>query len=254
MGNKTSEIKPSRFGLIGRRLDYSFSKSYFEEKFTHLQLPHYSYTNIVCKDDAELAEFFSKKIHQYKGVNVTIPYKEKVIPFLDQLDRSAKKVGAVNTIVVKKGVLTGYNTDVYGFQTALIPFMSKPIPKALIFGTGGAAKAVKYALEEMHISLQQVSRNPTKTALSYVDLDAKLLESHLLLVNCTPVGTYPNLREMLPIPMQYISKKHLVFDLIYNPEESLLLKKARDKGATTINGLTMLQNQADKAWEIWNNV
>jgi shikimate dehydrogenase len=253
MGSKTTIRKTVKFGLIGKKLDYSFSKSYFENKFKSLNLENHSYHNIECKDDRELVLFLSDRIFDFQGVNVTIPYKETVIAFLDELDETAKNVNAVNTILIKDHKLIGYNTDVWGFTVALNTVLKTDIKDALVLGTGGAAKAVNFALKSMGINPLFVSRNPqNKQELSYQDLDKQLMQKNRLLINCTPLGTYPDINNFPPIPYKYLTPNHIVFDLIYNPEETLFLKKAKSMGATTLNGLKMLEEQAEKSWGIWN--
>ena len=177
-----------------------------------------------------------------------------VFNYLDKIDKKAQKVGAVNTIrISKKGKLKGFNTDVYGFKKSLKPLLKKHHKKALILGTGGASKAVAYVLKKLKIKYKFVSRNPKgKKIISYQDLTKNIIESHHLIINCTPLGTYPNINNYPDIPYQFISKKHLLFDLIYNPSETTFLKKGKEKGAVIKNGLEMLEQQAEKAWRIWN--
>lgn len=240
------------FGLIGKNIDYSFSRAYFSEKFKQENLP-YSYVNFDISEIDSFPNILSDN-KNLKGLNVTIPYKEEVIPFLNNLDEVAKEIGAVNTIKIgKDGATYGYNTDYWGFQKALEPFLSLPKKTALILGTGGASKAIAYALKNLGFSYQYVSRKASETILSYEQLDKDIIEQAFLIVNCTPLGTFPNITAHPAIPYEFIGPNHLLFDLIYNPSETEFLKKGRLQGAKTSNGLKMLEYQAEKAWEIWNS-
>ena len=188
------------------------------------------------------------------GLNVTIPYKEAVIPYLDALDHEAEAIGAVNTILIKNNKLIGCNTDHYGFKTSLIPHLNSTQKKALILGTGGASKAVVYALESLGIETKFVSRSKKiKGTLNYKDLSASDIQEHTLIVNCTPLGTHPNIEECPPIPYNEIGKNHLLYDLIYNPSETKFLGYGKKADAKTLNGLKMLELQAEKSWEIWHS-
>jgi shikimate dehydrogenase len=240
------------FGLIGKNISYSFSKKYFTKKFYNEKLP-YSYINFDIDSIEELPEVLNNNIELLKGLNVTIPYKESVLKYLDEIDLEAKKIGAVNTIkIIDKYYLKGFNTDVYGFENSLKPLLQKHHKSALIFGAGGASKAVKYVLEKLDISFTIVSRNPNKNEFSYNDITETVIKKNKILINCTPVGIYPNINESLPIPYQAITSKHLLYDLIYNPNETAFLKKGKEHRAITKNGLEMLKLQADKSWKIWN--
>jgi len=187
-----------------------------------------------------------------KGLNVTIPYKESIIPLLDKLSKKAVEIAAVNTIrFTKKGKLKGYNTDCYGFKKSLKPLLKSHHKKALILGTGGASKAVAFALQELEISYVFVSRNPLGDMIDYAMLNKEIFNKYHILINCTPVGTSPNVNDCPDIPYELFTSKHIAFDLIYNPEETLFLKKAKRHGAKTKNGHEMLVFQAEKAWKIW---
>ncbi len=242
----------SKFGLIGKNIDYSFSKTYFSEKFERENLFH-SYENF----DIPSIEQFPKIISEtpnLKGLNVTIPYKEEVIRFLNDLDETAQKIGAVNTIKISEnGKLKGFNTDFYGFQKSIENFLPLKKKTALILGTGGASKAIAYALENLGFDFKFVSRKENSNSINYQSLNQALIENHLLIVNCTPLGTFPNIHEYPPIPYVFITENHLLFDLIYNPAETEFLKQGKIQGAKTANGLKMLELQAEKAWEIWNS-
>jgi shikimate dehydrogenase len=240
-----------RLGLLGRNISYSFSKKYFTEKFEKEKLTNYSYENF---DIQEIKEFTTiKQQENLLGLNVTIPYKEEVLPYLDKLSKKAKKIGAVNTIKIsKKGKLKGYNTDYYGFKKALEPLLQPHHKKALLLGTGGASKAVAFALKSLKIKPVYVSRNAGKDQLNYGQITEKTFQEYHIIINCTPLGTSPNTAVCPEIPYTYFTQKHIAFDLIYNPAETLFLQKAKSQGATTKNGLDMLLFQAEKAWEIWN--
>jgi shikimate dehydrogenase len=249
------EEKKSKFGLLGKNISYSFSSGYFTKKFEKLNLKKHKYVNF---DIPEIKDFPSiiEETPNLKGMNVTIPYKEEVIQYLDKLDETAKEIGAVNTIkFTKRGDLKGYNTDIFGFENSIKPFLKKHHKKALILGTGGASKAVAYAFKRNDINFKFVSRNPSeKNQISYKDLSEEILEEYTVIVNCSPIGTFPNVNDAPKIPYQFISDKHLLFDLIYNPEETAFLKKGKEKGAAIKNGYQMLELQAEEAWRIWNDV
>lgn len=241
----------AKFGLIGRHIDYSFSRSYFNEKFKLEGLDH-SYVNF---DIATLDEFpeIINSTKDLKGLNVTIPYKETIIPYLDKLHKTAKKIGAVNTIKIKKnGRLIGYNTDYFGFKKSIEPYLKPHHTQALILGTGGASKAIAYALKKLGVEYNYVSRNlSSNTTFTYDSLTENNIKEHQIIINCTPLGTHPKTNECPNIPYDAIDKTHLVFDLIYNPEETKFLTIAKIKGATVCNGYKMLELQAEKAWKIW---
>ena len=240
-----------KFGLIGRNISYSFSRKYFSEKFSREGIAA-SYENFDLQEIEEFPEVI-KNQPEVKGLNVTIPYKQTIFPFLDTLDPVAEDIGAVNTIKVEKdGKLTGYNTDHFGFAEALKPYLKPHHTKALILGTGGASKAVNYALESLGITTSFVSRTPSKNVISYDDLSAEVLADHTVIVNTTPLGTFPEIAEFPAVPVEHLNPQHLLFDLIYNPPKTALMQKAEDRGATVLNGQKMLELQAEKAWEIWN--
>ena len=243
-----------KYGLVGRDIAYSFSRQYFSEKFEALGLENHSYENF---DIASINDFLDKikPTEGLKGLNVTIPYKEEIIPFLDELDEEALKIGAINTVKIsEKGRLKGFNTDVYGFENALKPLLKKHHDKALILGTGGASKAVHYVLEKFDITVLFVSRNPQKEGqIAYKDLSKKLLKEYNIIINCTPLGTFPEVERCPNVPFRFLDERHLLYDLIYNPSETRFLKKGKKMGCTVSNGEKMLQLQAEKAWRIWNS-
>lgn len=239
------------YGLIGKNIDYSFSRNYFKHKFESEKIVGYEYVNFDIEDIKEIVNVFK---NQNRGYNVTIPYKETIIPFLDYLNQDAKEIGAVNTIKVHKdGSLEGFNTDFYGFYKSLKPYLKSHHKKALILGTGGASKAVAFALKKLNIKYQFVSRNPKSNEISYEDLSKKEFEEAKIVINTTPIGTFPNVENYPNLPYSFFTKNHIAFDLIYNPQETKFLQKAKVNNAITINGSQMLILQAEKAWEIWNS-
>lgn len=240
-----------QFGLIGRNISYSFSKEYFTERFRKDHALDYSYENFDIREIEQFPEILRNN-PDLAGLNVTIPYKETVIPFLDKLSSKAAKIGAVNVIRFKDGKLKGYNSDYYGFRKSLEPLLQPHHKKALILGTGGASKAVAFALEELDILYTFVSREAAGNTIGYDRINATTFDNYHIIINCTPLGTSPNTKELPDLPYQYFTEKHIAFDLIYNPTETQFLKKAKKKGATTKNGLEMLMLQAEKAWKIWN--
>ncbi len=243
-----------KYGLIGKSLEHSFSPTYFAQKFKQLNREDCSYSAFPL----DQIESLKALVYQQglAGFNVTIPYKSAIIPLLYRIDDSALKVGAVNTVKViwkdKTFQMEGYNTDIIGFRDSLLPFLKAQHQNALILGSGGASKAIKVVLDELSVESMIVSRDQ-RHDLTYADLDKDTLAAHTLLINCTPLGTAPHVNEMPAIPWQALTKAHLVYDLVYNPQESMLLQKAKSKEAQTKNGLEMLHLQADAAWEIWTS-
>lgn len=241
----------SKFGLVGKNIAYSFSKGHFTAKFENEDLP-YSYENFDIENISQFPEIL-KSTNDIMGLNVTIPYKEQVIKYLDELNQTAEKIGAVNTIkLYPSGKTEGFNTDYYGFQKSIQPFLKPHHTNALILGTGGASKAIAYALEELNISFEYVSRSvDSKAKYCYADLTEDIIKNHEVIINCTPVGTHPNVNECPNIPYDGITKQHLLYDLIYNPTQTKFLMCGELQGATICNGSKMLEYQAEKAWEIW---
>jgi len=251
--DEKQEKSMSKYGLIGKNISYSFSRNYFKNKFEKENIADSTYVNF----DIEVIDDFPthvKNTSKLKGLNVTIPYKESIIPFLDKLSKKAKAIGAVNTIrITKKGNLVGYNTDCYGFSKSLKPHLKPQHKKALVLGTGGASKAIAFSLKTLGIKYAFVSRNLNPgVTYTYDSLTTSIVKKHPLIINCTPLGTHPNITISPNIPYEGITPKHLLFDLIYNPEETIFLKKGKKLGAKTLNGYKMLELQAEKAWEIWN--
>jgi shikimate dehydrogenase len=246
------------YGLIGYPLGHSFSKEFFTKKFASEKIRKAEYQNFPLQDIKEFPGFI-KSMPQLQGLNVTIPYKEKIMPYLHFIDPVAAEIGAVNTIRFdkegKQVILHGFNTDNYGFRRSLeeiIPVNLK-IKKALILGTGGASKAVAWVLNRMGVEYQYVSTS-SKSALAYNDLNRNIIGNCQLIVNSSPLGTFPNVSEFPAIPYEYINEAHVLFDLVYNPALTVFLKKGMEQGATISNGLKMLEYQALKSWEIWNSV
>ncbi|MCB0402236.1 MAG: shikimate dehydrogenase [Flavobacteriales bacterium] len=243
-----------RFGLIGHPLTHSFSGKYFAEKFNREQLSDCIYELY----DLEQLDKLPKLIEQHPdliGLNVTIPYKEQVMDYLDELDEKAHEIGAVNTILIDPASrkLKGFNTDYHGFKRSLQPFLKNTHERALILGTGGASKAVTQVLKELGINYLYVSRNPTSSnEIGYDEVNAYVMKHHQLIINTTPVGTFPNVDTCPAIDYNCLTDEHLLYDLVYNPAESLFLQKGKAKQSMVINGLDMLKLQAEKAWEIWN--
>jgi len=244
-------------GLIGKSLSHSFSKSYIEEKFINQDKLNFKYTNYDLDNLDSLHQLITSE--HLSGLNITKPYKEKIIPLLDELDATAIKIGAVNCVKItwKNGThfLIGYNTDYYGFAQSIKPFLEPTHQKALLLGTGGASKAIAYALQNIGVDIYFVTSGKKKDSnyFEYGELNNFVLNAFKLVVNCTPLGMFPNAEACPLIPYEYLTNQHLVYDLIYNPHETLFLQKAKQQGAVTINGLNMLKLQADKAWEIWHS-
>lgn len=238
------------YGLIGKNINYSFSKNFFNNKFENEKI------------DAIYINFDIKKIEEFKtivtennisGLNITIPYKESIINQLDYVDPTAKKIGTVNTIKFHNNILSGYNTDYLGFYTSIKNIVNSNT-KALILGTGGASKAIAYTLKILKIKYLFVSRSKkNKNYINYNEISKEIINKHNLIINCTPLGTFPEINQIPQIPISLITKRHIVYDLIYNPSKSLLLKKSEENGATIINGYQMLENQAMESWKIWNS-
>ena len=250
----------NRYGLIGHPLGHSFSKAYFTEKFEKEGLDC-EYQNFDL-EEISLIQPLVADHPDLKGFNVTIPYKEAVIPYLNEIDETAKEIGAVNTVkVMENGKLKGFNTDILGIEATLFGTEATNTSllarnddglNALILGTGGASKAIQYVLKKHHLPYHLVSRDPNKGHFTYETLTPAIIKKHLLIINATPVGMAPNTDETPAIPYEALTSQHILFDLIYNPEETQFLRNGKAKGAQTINGLTMLYAQAEASWEIWN--
>lgn len=238
-----------RFGLIGKRLNHSFSKQYFTTKFQNFDFPD-SYDNFEIETIEDLTNLLNNNI--LSGFNVTIPFKESILPFLDELSPEAKSIAAVNTVVVHEGKLIGHNTDAFGFHQMIKPFLLNTHERALILGNGGASKSVIYVLKSIGLEVLVAARHPKSNEFHLHEVNEIMIKHCGIIVNTTPVGTAPHFDVCLDLPYSAITTEHLVVDLIYNPEQTLYLKKAKEQGAVTLNGLTMLHQQAEKSWEIWN--
>lgn len=240
------------FGLVGYPLSHSFSQSFFTKKFSSMGMEEsLMYENFSIPDIEELPDLLIRKIH-LNGFNVTIPYKKQIIPFLHQLTPEVAEMGACNCVRILNKKLIGYNTDIVGFENSLKPFLQKHHTHALILGTGGAAAAVEFVLRKLNIAFLNVSRTASENALQYDALNESILSSHTLIINTSPVGQYPTIDECPNIPYEYIGPQHHLYDLIYNPTETLFLQKGKAKGATVQNGYEMLVLQAEESWRIWN--
>jgi len=249
-----SEIE-KRFGLLGKNIAYSFSKKHFTEKFHSLGLSQYEYVNY----DLDKIEDFNKKVLKdltfLGGLNVTIPYKESVMEYLDEIDEEANIIGAVNTIkILPNNRLKGFNTDAYGFETSLRSCWTGKEKGALILGTGGASKAVAHVLKKLGVSFLFVSRSKTsENMISYKEVNKEIIRKHEIIVNCSPLGTFPDVNAKPDLPYKFLTDRHLLYDLIYNPERTAFLKMGEKAGAIISNGQSMLRHQADRSWDIWNS-
>ena len=243
-----------KFGLIGYPLGHSFSKNYFNEKFANEDIDAV-YMNFEIPSINDLPQVIAEN-PELKGLNVTIPYKEKVISYLDELDKDAREIGAINVIKVIRQKdsdpkLVGYNSDVIGFTKSIEPLLEPHHKKALILGTGGASKAVFHGLKQLGVEGTFVSRHERPNMFTYEELTAEVMDEYSVIVNTTPVGMYPHTDECPDIPYQYLTPNHLLYDLLYNPDVTLFMKKGEEKGATTKNGLETLLLQSFTAWDLW---
>ncbi len=245
-------MKKRLFGLIGKSLEHSFSPSYFSEKFRQEGIEDAEYRAFPLQKVREFEELLQEH-PELNGLNVTIPYKETIISFLEELSPTAERIGAVNTIRLRKGIREGFNTDVEGFRKDLEPLLGPEHRRALILGTGGASAAVAHALDELGFELLYVSREPEgELTIAYEALSPEKLAEQDLIVNSTPLGTWPNTQEAPPIPYEGITEGSILYDLIYNPSRTLFLQKGEAQGALVRNGYGMLVGQAEAAWRIWN--
>ena len=235
------------FGLIGKTLAHSFSEGYFNKKFHTEDVNDAEYKNFELNNISEFTDLISKM--KLSGLNVTIPYKESVIPFLDELTPQAKEIGAVNTIQFKDNKLIGHNTDTIGFSQSMHPILNGR-SKALILGNGGASKAIQYALKTLNIEYKIVSRN---SSFDYSDISIQSIYYHDIIINTTPLGTYPEIADFPQIPYKELNENHLLFDVIYNPPESAFLRLGKTRNCSIKNGLEMLEIQAESSWNIWNS-
>ncbi|HEU0110405.1 MAG TPA: shikimate dehydrogenase [Flavisolibacter sp.] len=241
-----------RFGLIGKTLKHSFSKKYFTQKFRDNNITNCTYESFELQSIDLLPQLIEDH-PDLEGLNVTIPYKEQVLPFLSNADHIVSAIGACNCIKIEGKKLFGFNTDVVGFKNSLQPKLGVQHTKALILGTGGAAKAVEYTLKELNINYLIVSRKQSPHTVNYTSIDDTLISDYKLIINTTPLGMYPDVGTYPDIPYKTISSEHLLFDLVYNPEKTVFLKKGEEQGAQIVNGLEMLVLQAEESWRIWNS-
>jgi shikimate dehydrogenase len=238
------------YGLLGKTLNYSFSKKFFEDFFekNHVEARFENYEIPAIEN---VAEVFAQRLN---GLAVTIPYKETIIPYLDALSEEAKGIGAVNVVQFKDDQKIGHNTDAFGFHQSVKPFLTFHHERALILGTGGASKAVAHVFRSLGIDVLFCSRDPKgRNQFPYSEVNNHMLNACKVIVNCTPLGTFPNVDECIELPFEHLSEDHLVIDLVYNPPKSLFLQRAEEAGATVLNGESMLRHQALKAFEIWNS-
>lgn len=242
------------FGLIGYPISHSFSQKYFTEKFQRERREGLAYALFPIPAIEDFPGLL-KAYPNLKGLNVTIPYKEQVMPYLDELDAGAAGIGAVNVIRIENGKTKGFNSDVFGFEQSLLDFLGvrlADVRQALVLGTGGASKAVLFTLRKLGLHAITVSRESGKGDLTYEEVDEAIMRECPLIVNTTPLGMSPEIRNLPNIPYAHVTADHLLFDLIYNPEETAFLKKGKEAGARTVNGMGMLFGQAEKAWNIWS--
>lgn len=242
-----------KYGLIGYPLSHSFSKKYFTEKFLSESITDVSYELYPIAEISELPILLAE-YPALVGLNVTIPYKEKVIPYLSDLSAVVEAIGACNCIKILEGKLIGYNTDVIGFEKSLKKKLKPHHTKALILGTGGSSKAVQYVLNKLGISFIKISRSKTAETITYEEIDEALLSSHSLIVNTSPLGMFPNIEDCPAIPYQFLNASHYLFDLVYNPTKTKFLASGEKMGAVIENGSDMLVDQAEASWEIWNEI
>lgn len=246
-----------KLGLIGYPVGHSFSKTLFSHKFEKENLTDWSY-DLYPLEKIERLKTFLQEEPDLVGFNVTVPYKVAVMNYLDEIDPLALTIGSVNTVCIsdegKGKKLKGYNTDAHGFEKSFAPLVQPGNNKALILGSGGSSRAVKYVLRELNIPYLTVSRSPHETRIQYHEIDDAVLNEHNIIINTTPVGMFPDVDASPNLPYEFLGSGHLLFDLIYNPEETLFLKFGRERGARTKNGLDMLHFQKEKCWEIWEQL
>lgn len=244
-----------KLGLLGYPLGHSFSKAYYLNKFEKENIQDVDYDLYAIENIKDFELLYTNDVN-YKGFNITIPHKVAVLPYINELSDEAKNIGAVNCITIKREngqhILTGFNTDAYGFEMSIKPLIKPHHNKALVLGNGGAAKAVLYVLEKLSIPYLIVSRSLQNGDITYEELNEDIIKEHTIIINCSPLGTFPNIQDCPNIPYQAISDEHLLYDLIYNPEETEFLRRGKEKGADTKNGYEMLVLQAEKNWEIWS--
>lgn len=239
------------YGLIGYPLGHSFSESYFRDKFARENIHNAEYRNFPLKNADEIRAFLAET-PGLCGINVTIPHKETILSFLDSIDDVAETIGAVNCVKISDGKLRGYNTDAPAFRDTLLELIGSDRPKALVLGTGGAAKGVKYSLNELGIDYVSVSRTRSANSVSYSDITPEQMDNYQLVINTTPLGMFPDTGSLPDLPYEGLTGRHFMYDLVYNPAETEFMKKGKERGAKVVNGLGMLHGQAELAWRIWN--
>lgn len=244
------------YGLIGKTLTHSFSSKYFEQKFKQENIVNTRYLHFELNEVKDIHDLI-KKHPDLVGLNVTIPYKKSIIHHLDEIDKYSMFIGAINTIKIlrkkDKVFLSGYNTDAYGFEKTLFPILQPHHQRALVLGTGGASKAVVYVLRKNGIAYKEVTRSPYKSnQLEYGMISENILRKYNIVINTTPVGMYPDVKALVNIPYEFINENNLLYDLVYNPEETQFIKEGKARGAITMNGLKMFELQAEQSWKIWN--
>lgn len=240
----------TKYGIIGYPLGHSFSRGFFTEKFARESIDA-QYLNFEIPDVAMLSDVLRDN-PELRGLNVTLPHKQAVIPLLDEMSEEAMEIGAVNVIRVRNGKLKGFNSDIIGFTNSIMPLLQPHHKKALVLGTGGASKAIRVGLNRLGIEWTYVSRSPRDGMVTYEDITAETLQEYTVIINCSPVGMFPKVDAAPAIPYELLSPQHLLFDCVYNPEETLFMKKGRKQGATVKNGLEMLHLQAVASWDFWN--
>jgi shikimate dehydrogenase len=244
------------YGLIGYPLGHSFSKQYFTEKFQKEGLDNCGYELFPLQDIAEITDLLANHPN-LAGLNVTIPYKERVLPYVQVQSPVVQQMGAANTIQIQNGILTAYNTDVIGFEQSFAPLLQPHHTRALVLGTGGASRAAQYVLRQLHIPFLLVSRHLANETLgqdiiTYRDIDTNIMETHTIIINCTPAGMQPNEDTFPDIPYQYLTTRHYLFDMVYKPATTVFMQKGMERGTTVKNGFDMLLIQAEASWKIWN--
>ena len=239
-----------KYGIIGNPLGHSFSKGFFTEKFAREGIDA-EYLNFQIPEIGKLTEVLQEN-PELRGINVTLPYKTEVIPFLDELSDEAREIGAVNIVQIRNGHLKGFNSDIIGFTRSIQPLLKPHHRKALILGTGGASRAIRVGLTRLELEWKYVSRTPREGMITYEDITAETLREYEVIVNCSPVGMFPKVDECPAIPYEFLTQDNLLYDLVYNPENTLFMKKGALQGAVVKNGLEMLHLQAIASWEFWN--
>lgn len=239
-----------KYGIIGNPLGHSFSKGFFTEKFVREGIDA-EYLNFQIPEIGKLTEVLQEN-PELRGINVTLPYKTEVIPFLDELSDEAREIGAVNVVQIRNGHLKGFNSDIIGFTRSIQPLLKPHHRKALILGTGGASRAIRVGLTRLGLEWKYVSRTPREGMITYEDITAETLREYEVIVNCSPVGMFPKVDECPAIPYEFLTQDNLLYDLVYNPENTLFMKKGALQGAVVKNGLEMLHLQAIASWEFWN--